>query len=138
MVGVLALGFDLVRLQSAIRNSADATLSAYLNLEEQFGGSADWLKDIQKSVRWIPGHAFQDRHAEDEVSYNARRLADLTKEAADAAGGVGEYTIALANLLSTRAEEDAKLAQTSLVFSAVGLGLIVIGFSLQIYGTALA
>src|SRR5690349_4394502 len=106
IIGVLALGFDVIRLQRALRFSARENLRVYEELEEKFGGIPEWLTELEEASRWIPGHTFQQKHAEDEVSYNARRFGDITKDVANATAGMGQYLLALASSLSSRARED--------------------------------
>jgi hypothetical protein len=133
----LALGWDVVRIQRGLLASARANATALQKLDADYGGAASWLEDTKRSLKWVPGSAFQEHHAEDEVSYNARRTADLAKDTADAASAVGEYVAALATILRARADEDAKVAGTSLKLSGLGLGLICFGFLFQAHSSVL-
>jgi len=137
LIGVLALGWDVVRIQRGLLASARANASALQKLDADYGGSASWLEETKRSLKWVPGSAFQRYHAEDEVSYNAKRTAELAKDTADAAGGIGEYVVALAKILNARADEDVKTAGASLKISYAGLALICTGFLLQAHGSAL-
>jgi hypothetical protein len=137
LIGVFALGYDLVRIQRAMLVSARANLDAYMQFDADFGGTADWLNDLKKSLRWVKGSEFQEHHAQEEVSYNAERVVELAKDVADAAAGLGEYLIGLAAILRTRAGEDVNASGTSLKFSYLGLGLIFAGFLLQFHGSAI-
>lgn len=137
LIGVLALGWDVVRIQRGLVASARTNADALQKLDADYGGVASWLEETKRSLKWVPGSVFQEYHAEDEVSYNARRIAELAKDTADAANGVAEYTVALGEILKGRAEEDVTTASASLKISYVGLGLICTGFLLQAHGSAL-
>lgn len=137
LVGVLALGYDVVRIQRSLLASARANRRAYEKLDADFGATPDWLSDLKKSLTWVPGHAFQEHHAQDEVSYNAERIGEISRDIADAASGLAEYVAALAETLRQRAHEDADLAGLSLRISGAGLALIVIGFLLQAHGSVI-
>lgn len=88
LVGVFALGYDVIRIQRALLASSRTNVRAYEKLEDDYGGTADWLNETKKSLRWVRGHEYQGHHAEDEISYNARQTMDLAKDVADAAAGL--------------------------------------------------
>ena len=134
LAGVLALGYDVIRIQRLLRASAHANAQAYEQLESSFGGSASWLDDLEKSARRTTRYAWYN---EAELSDNAREVASATADIACAAGGVGGYLMGLATALRTRSHEDVKVAGMSLRISVAGLMLIVLGFLFQAHGSAI-
>lgn len=136
-LGVLALGWDVVRIQRGLRASASANAKALSKLDDDYGGTPSWLEETKRSLKWTPELVYTEYHGEDEVSYNAHRTLDLAKDTADAASGLAEYVAALAQLLQTRAQEDVNVAGMSLRLSGLGLALIGVGFLAQAHGTVL-
>lgn len=133
-IGVILLGIDLVRLQHTVRTKAAADRSTIEDLADQYGGTESWAAAIAKQSSWIPESAYWDYHAEDEISFNARNLAERLEETNNCVAGLAKHVSEFAIFLDRSAAENEKAASTSYVVSIVGLLFVVIGFGLQIVG----
>ena len=134
-IGVGLLGFDLVRLQRFLRTHAGSNLRFLEEVASDYGGIEGWADEIRKSSDWVPEHAYSRTHAEDEVSYNARRATEQIEELATCLNGLAENVSKLVLLHSEQAEKDAAAAGRSVRISILGLSIIAIGFAMQIVGT---
>ena len=66
--------------------------------------------------------------------YNAQVLKEVVTEVAGLASVIAGYVEGVARELSASARREERLSSGSLVFSYVGGGLVIVGFSLQIVG----
>lgn len=135
--GVLLLGFDLVRLQQRVRDEAQANLDRLEDATSEYGGAGAWAAEIRRTARWINESAYSRWHAEDEVSYNARHNLEKLQELAEVAEGVAKHLSELTTIVVGSAKEGQRTAGQSLRFSIIGIGLVAIGFSLQLASSAL-
>ena len=134
VVGVGLLSADLIRLQRAIRRRGKEGRARFDELESEYGGIESWANELMEQSRWVPEHAYSDRHSEDEVSYNSRRAVEIVSDLASAANGLAAQLAAVAGVLRSSADEDDRLASMSLRLSVVGVAFLVVGFLLQIVG----
>ena len=133
MIGVILLGIDLILVQRTLKLQATQRrdeLDAFL---EEFGGIESWASEIGKQSRWVQQAEYSDYHAEDEVSYNASRSAENTKELARSVESVSQWMTGLVKLHLKESQIGETAAKSSLRFTAIGLFLIVTGFSMQIF-----
>lgn len=132
VIGVLLLGFDLIRVQRGLRAQARRDLEHFDGLANDYGGTESWIEEIERSAKWISSHQYEDRHAEDEVSFNARRSVEQLNELSQCIAGVAEHLGKVVELQRGFAEGNRVTANASLYYSFVGLILIFVGFSLQL------
>ena len=62
-----------------LRANAAADLSRFKAMAEEYGGVESWIKEIQKSTRWVDADQYSDYHAEDKISCNAKRAIELMR-----------------------------------------------------------
>ena len=134
VVGVAFLSADLIRLQRAIRRRGKDGRARFDELESEYGGIESWASELMEKTRWVPEHAYSDRHLEEEVSYSARRAVDTLSDLASAANGLAAQLTGVAGVLRSSAEEDERLASMSVRLSVVGVAFLLVGFLLQIVG----
>jgi hypothetical protein len=136
-LGAGLLGFDLIRFQHRVRKEAGDQRDLLASISEEYGGVVAWAKEIKRNTRWMPGHTFQEYHAEDEVSYNARNIAERASELGDCVDALGEHLAKVTLYLGEAAEGEAATSAVSLHYSVIGVVLIGFGFLLQAAGTNL-
>src|SRR6266581_467717 len=90
VIGVLLLGFDLVRVQKSLRTQARNDLARFEAMVEDYGGAESWIEEISKNCRWVHSREYERYHAEDEISYNARHALDQLQELAQSVSGLAE------------------------------------------------
>jgi hypothetical protein len=134
-VGVSLLGFDLIRVQRMLRANAAAELSRFNAMAEDYGGVESWIKEIQKSARWVNEHQYSDHHAEDEISYNARQGIERLSEMSECVSALASHLSEVVTLSQQKVEGDRVTAQASLRLSFIGLAFILIGFFGQLIGS---
>ncbi len=49
-IGVMVLGYDLIRLQNITKKSADYKLQKYIEFEDNYGSTADWAQSLKTST----------------------------------------------------------------------------------------
>ena len=99
---------------------------------KDYGGAESWLEEITKNSRWIDESAYSERHAEDEVSYNARHAIERLAELAQSVSGLAEAITRIIQFQKDQADANNRIANASIRYSIVGLVLIFIGFSMQL------
>jgi hypothetical protein len=132
VIGVLLLGFDLVRVQKSLRTQARNDLARFEAMVKDYGGAESWLEEISKNSRWIDESAYSEHHAEDEVSYNARHAIDQLAEMAQSVSGLAEAITKIILFQKDQAEANSRIANASILYSIVGLALIFVGFLMQL------
>jgi hypothetical protein len=132
VIGVLLLGFDLVRVQKSLRTQARNDLARFEAMVEDYGGAESWLEEIAKNSRWIDESAYSEKHTEDEVSYNARHAIDQLGELAQSVSGLAEAITKIILFQKEQAEANSRIANASILYSILGLALIFVGFLMQL------
>ena len=135
LIGVLMLGYDLIRVQRMLREQAAQDLSRFDEMAESYGGTEGWLQEIGKSARWIPQSAYWDHHAEDEISYNARHAIETVREFTECSAGLSEHLSKVVSLQKAQAEGNRRTARASLRYSLIGLAFVFFGFVFQMFGS---
>lgn len=133
-VGVIFLGYDLIRLQVAIRKRTQRSRTLFDEIESDYGGIESWANDIMEQSQWIPSSAYSRYHFEDEVSYNARHALDGLRDISSAVNGLAVHIVKVTENLRDTAVQDRVLASSTLRFSIFGLAFLMVGFGLQIVG----
>ena len=131
ILGVLLLGTDLIRLQKALRNRAKANRAMYDELEQEYGGVESWMDELSNQT--MPTSV--PRHSGDSLTgYSMSQVYGIVDELAQGSSAVATRLAQVGKLLDAGARQDERLSASSLWFSYGGLGLLVIGFTLQIIG----
>ena len=131
VVGVLLLGFDLVRVQRSLRTQAGNDLARFEAMVEDYGGTESWIEEISKNSGWIRSREYERYHVEDEVSFNVRHAIDQLQELAQSVAGLAEPITKIILLQKDQAEANSRIANASILYSIVGLALIFVGFVMQ-------
>lgn len=118
-----------------MRKRADENISTVEEFSEKYGGIQSWSEHIRKCARWTGTDEMLRYHiADDEVAFNARSALTELSNLANCVEGVAENLSEFVELSEKNAKRDRQTANRSLKCSIAGLGLIVIGFGLQIAG----
>jgi len=133
--GVALLGFDLVRLQRAIRVQAESHVATLDEIASDHGGLEEWARELRSETRWISGNEYWDYHAEEEASYNTRAAIGQLRELTAGVGEVARHVALLTEFVAATVRSDLEAAKSSLRYSVVGLALVGVGFALQMVGT---
>ena len=136
LVGVSLLGFDLIRIQSNLKKQAKLRTEKLEEITEEYGGVEIWANDL--GADWSVYHdAGEGLYEAGFGEFNAEAAQKSFSEATNAITLVAKRTEAISQLVNASYDEDQKSSNASLVFSYIGLVLIVTGFALQIIGTLL-
>ena len=130
LIGVMILGFDVLAIQRHEKTSASTNK---LLLEEAFegGGSLDYIQTNVEDGSYSEG--LFEGHGEVDLGALTSSLRDLAGEIETTGKGLSKAI----DYLNSSVEEQSKAAKRSLSLTYWGLGLIVIGFTLQIAGLIL-
>lgn len=134
-VGVALLGFDLVRLQRHLRSEAQENLDKLDELAEEYGGIEAMSEEVRKGARWISSSSYERYLVQDEVSYNAERAIDKIRELADSLQGLAKHVAELMTMQLQQANHDKNTANSSVLYSLIGMTFIAAGFALQVVGS---
>jgi hypothetical protein len=132
VIGVLLLGFDLVRVQKSLRTQARNDLARFEKMVEDYGGTESWVEDISKNTRWVNERQYMAHHAEDEVSFNARHTTERLAELAQSVTALAQPVTKIILFQKDQADANNRIANASIRYSIFGLVLIFIGFSMQL------
>jgi hypothetical protein len=135
LIGVLLLGFDLIRVQRMLRSQAAEDLANFERMAEDYGGTESWIQDIKKSAHWVRESSYSDHLAQDEVSYNAERAIESIREATECMEGLAGHIASIVSLQKKQVQGNREAAQASLRYSIAGLVFIFLGFLGQMLGT---
>jgi hypothetical protein len=135
LIGVLLLGFDLIRVQRMLRSQAAEDLANFEQMAEDYGGTESWIQDIKKGAHWVRESSYSDHHVQEEVSYNAERSMEIIKEATECMEGLAGHIASVVSLQKKQVEGNREAAQKSLRYSIIGLVFIFFGFLGQMVGT---
>jgi hypothetical protein len=133
LLGVLILGFDLLRLQSSLRLEARARADLIKKLYDELVPAEQWADSIQlhaTSLKWSRRGGEMD----DVIG----TLPVALEEVADTCKFLAVRLGALGQLEARRSEQDGRSAVLSFRLSWIGLALIFLGFLLQLAGTFLS
>jgi hypothetical protein len=130
LVGVMMLGVDLVRIQNRLRRDAVDRLAALNDVAEGAGGAEAFLKSISGDFREY--YRDEGRYLPSDGTFDYRSAKQSLDELKDGVNGLADHLGTLARMLIASVEGDRETAKISLNVSYSGLGLIVLGFLLQI------
>lgn len=133
LIGVILLGVDLLRIQIGLRKAAEVRIERLEQLAEEYGGVDDWSAEIAKSANWAQYADMGERIYEPiSGSFDAAAAKESFGEAMQAVGYTARRTNEMADIVMASYEADRNSAGSSLVFTYIGLTLIIVGFCLQI------
>lgn len=128
--GVMLLGCDLVRVQRRLRGDAEERVSRLDAILEEIGGIDGWAETVPSDFRewsWEEGRTVML-----PGTFDPRQARESFREALDTIAGIGTHVLTLARMQAAAIEVDRSTANLSLRYSYGGLGLILIGFGLQL------
>ena len=134
LIGVMLLGFDVLRIQRRLSKDADDRWSTWQSVLEENGYLVEELSGLRSRSDWREWHLDEGvQMLEGTIDSKAAReafqgLVDANKEQA-------RLLDVLSQALVKIAESDADNARMSTKFTRAGLVLIAIGFALQIVGS---
>jgi len=134
-VGVLLLGYDLVRVQGLLRSNAIAERDHFNAMADNYGGVESWTQEIKKNARWVRSAEYERYHAEDEVSFNVQQTVETLSELAESVNALAKHLSEIVSLNEKKLEGDSATAKTSLFLSYLGLCFILLGFLGQLIGS---
>ena len=132
LIGVLFLGFDVIKIQRNLRQSAQEKFDGANEVLGDYDQFGDWVKEVKRNADWRDWD-----YEEGQVSYRAgtfdhdaaeRSISDIML----AISNVNESLSKIAEITVDGAIQDQHTAERSLKMSYMGLALITIGFALQI------
>ena len=129
--GVMLLGSDLVRVQRRLRGVAEDRVSRLDVILEQIGGIDGWAETVPSDFRqwqWEEGRTVML-----PGTFDPRQAGESFQEALDTIASVGTQVLTLARMQAAAIEVDRSTANLSLRYTYGGLGLILIGFGLQLH-----
>jgi hypothetical protein len=130
LAGVMMLGVDLVRVQRRLRGDAEDRVFRINAILEGIGGIDGWAETVPSDFRewqWEEGRTVMV-----SGTFDPARARESFEEALGTISAVGTHVITLANMQLAAIDADRATANLSLRYSYVGLGLIALGFCLQI------
>lgn len=133
LLGVALLGVDLIRIQNDLRSKANERIDRLNELAEEFGGVEEWADDIAKSANWAEYADIGERIFEPiPGSFDAGAAKESFGEAMQAVGIVAARADKVSGIVLAAYQSDKESAKSSLIYSYLGLALILTGFGLQI------
>lgn len=130
LIGVMMLGVDLVRIQKRLRSDAEDRLAALNDVAEGAGGTEAFLKGISGDFREY--YRDEGRYLPSNGTFDYQFAKQSLDELKDGVNGLADHLGTLARMLIAGVESDRETAKLSLSVSYGGLGLILLGFLLQI------
>jgi hypothetical protein len=134
LVGVVILGFDLVRVQVGLRSAAKQRLDEWETLLAENESLDSDLEKLKFAGHWQETDYDEGRVRFLDGTFDARAASNAFADLAGTNREQGRLLAILAENLKSSALSDVKAAQISLFSTYVGMLLIVIGFALQIGG----
>lgn len=128
LLGVLILGVDVLNLQREQRRAAQTNT---LLLAEAFEGGGS-LEDIRT---YVESGDFSEGLFEGDGGVDVRALNASLKNLKSEAQLVGDGLVNTLDYLVRSVGQQSEAASRSLRLTSLGLGLIVVGFCLQVAGT---
>lgn len=129
LAGVLALGWDLKRVQVKLRDDADQRLSVLDEVTEAVGGVEGFLKTVSGDFRDY--YMDEGRASPVDATFDHRAAQDSLDEIKGSINGLADQLGMIARMMVAGVKNDRDTAGLSLRWTYGGLGAIVVGFSLQ-------
>ena len=132
-VGVMLLGYDVVRIQRKLREDAAERLSNFNDLMDQNANNVGYAKDLAGKSDWRHFDYDEGMMVPLGESFDHRAASDSYSAAVNFIGSVGADVYKMAGVFAAAYEADERTARLSLRLSYTGLALILMGFALQFY-----
>jgi hypothetical protein len=132
LIGVLTLGYDLLRLQRSLRTEAKERVSEIKKLFDDLVPAGEWAAEIKDFGKRISSYSSKDDYQSDRSA-----LGIALEEIGGTLDFIAVRIEAVAKLEKLRSERDEKSADVSFRLSAFGLVLILVGFFFQLVGVFL-
>lgn len=132
-VGVLLLGFDLIRVQHSLRRQSRKDVQRLQEISAEYGGLSAWLDELACSGDWRESQYEEGRivfYDGFDLDMAKRDFQDLTA----AAKASQSFASSVALFVTAQVQSAEEAARSSLILSYFGVGLITIGFGLQLWG----
>ncbi len=99
---------NLVRVQRLLRENAIAERDYFNDMVEKYGGVELWTEQIKKDARWIRSAEYEDYHAEDEISYNAKQGIETLSDLAESIHALAKHVSEIVSLSEKKLNSDSK------------------------------
>ncbi|MGQ3296587.1 hypothetical protein [Reyranella sp.] len=132
LIGVMMLGIDLVRIQKRLRGDAEDRLGALNEVAQGAGGTEAFLKAISGDFREY--YRDEGRYMPSDGTFDYQSAKQSLDELKGGVSDLANHLGTLARMLMVSVEGDRETAKISLNVSYGGLGLIALGFLMQIAG----
>jgi len=129
LLGVLILGYDLLRLQRSLRSEARERASEVKKFYDDYIPAEEWADEIRTHAGRLTCRSSRDLFASSDGA-----LSDGLSEVAEALDFVAVRIASQAKLERRRSEQDEQSAMVSFKLSGRGLALILSGFFIQLIG----
>lgn len=131
LVGVVLLGFDLVRIQRKLRRDAEERIATLAGVVEANEGVESWMNELGRSADWREYQRDDGGYWPVGGTFDSSAAQSSFKELGAQVAEIGSSVHRLAHMMSINVLNDQSTAHLSLKFSYIGLALVVIGFALQ-------
>lgn len=131
LIGVLLLGYDLVRIQRRLRSDAAERLEAFQAIFDENEGTREALEEVVRNSIWT------DFERDDGIYRSIPRTFDPDAARASFSDAmsftthISEGMQKVASIMVAGAQVDGRTAGLSVRLSYAGLALILIGFLFQ-------
>ena len=132
LIGVIMLGYDLVRVQRKLREDASDRLDTLMEVADSAGGLDKFLKSISGDFREYERD--EGRYVPRQGTFDYESAKQSLDELKDSINGLADNLHAVATMMVAGVENDQATAGLSLKVTYGGLLFILIGFGLQICG----
>jgi uncharacterized membrane protein YidH (DUF202 family) len=132
LIGVLLLGVDVLHVQRTLKKSATEVLDKVHSVFDEADEAGRSLRDVAFDHRhydWDEGQVVYFQDSFDEKAARRSQVA-LNQSISNLTKGLSQ----LADIVLTGADAQEASANLSRKRTLVGLGLIIVGFALQIIG----
>jgi hypothetical protein len=128
LIGVVLLGIDLYKIQISQQSAAERTR---VTLNDAFPK----FRDISTSRTYLESGFYSGGEYESDGVIDIKALDNTLKEYRREIENSSEGVINIIEFMFSSTYEKADEARRSVSFTRVGLGLIILGFLLQVVGT---
>ena len=132
LVGVMLLGFDLLRIQRQIQTEARDRAKILSKMTDDYGGVGAWLGWIKEEAIWSEVEYNEGRGFIIPGTFDTDKAETSFKEVITAIDAVRERVEEICKIVAEDADINELSSKKSLRYSYVGLAAIFLGFSLQV------